>query len=103
MKKLLLFVPVVLSLLFISCEDKYISNGRKAYKKYFKEVLKDPESLKIYEEKITRDGEYTVIFDVDYGAKNGFGAYGREKIHFETIGGDQDLIFVDGKAFSFDK
>lgn len=85
MKKLI--VIIVIALLFISCEDSAISSGRKGYTKYLKENLKDPDSLKIYGEEVQKTGDNSTVFIVDYGAKNGYGAYTRAKMRFEMVMG----------------
>ena len=85
MKKLMIIL--VIGLLFMSCEDSAISSGRKGYTEYLKENLKDPESLKIYNEEIQRIADNSTIFIVDYGAKNSFGGYVRNKIKFEMVMG----------------
>lgn len=89
---------LIIALLFISCEDSVISDGRKAYKQYFKNTLKDPESLKIYSETASKTGDNTATFIVDYGAKNSFGAYVRETVTFETM--HNRVVKVDGNTYS---
>jgi hypothetical protein len=99
MKKLTL---ALLALLFIcSCDDPNVRNGRKIYKEYFKEVLIDPESLKIYKEEIIKHEGSLVVFKVDYGAKNGFGAYARRTSEFEILG--PYIMSIDGKPYISDK
>jgi hypothetical protein len=90
---LTLFAVILLS----SCESSVVRGGRNAYKTYMKENLKDPESLKIYSEKITREGDYTVVFDVEFGAKNNLGGYGRESIQFKTVGDHPKEVWVNGE------
>ena len=70
MKKIL-FTIIGLSALFcMSSCDEAVYKGRKVYKAYFDYTLKDPESFKVYSEKYTKDGDFTVNWELDYGAKN---------------------------------
>lgn len=89
-------ILILLSITFTSCEDTYVSSGRKLYVKYLKKSLKDPDSLKIYSEKYTKDGTVKVLWEVDHGAKNSFGAMVRSTLKCETIGGS--TIFVEEGA-----
>ncbi len=91
MKKILFITLVVFSL--VSCEDKPISEGRSAYKKYFKEMLKDPSSFIVHSEEFTKEGEYTVNWVLDIGAKNSFGGYTRETYKIKTTG--SQIISID--------
>ena len=59
MKKILLLMMAILLVSLSSC-DESVSNGRRIYKAYFKHILKDPDSFTVYDEKYTKDGEYTV-------------------------------------------
>lgn len=97
MKKAL--VLIFFSLVSLSCEHPAIYEGRAAYKRYFKEQLQDPESLKIYSEKATRFSYEKAVFEVDYGAKNGFGAYVRKNVKFETKG--SNYLKVNGEYYIF--
>lgn len=95
MKKLHLIL-IALSVLFLfSCDSQSVRDGRSIYKKYLKETLKDPESLKIYKEEVIKDEHVTATFKVDYGAKNSYGGYVRTTSVFETVG--NRCITVDGK------
>ena len=72
MKKIL-FTIIGLSALFcMSSCDEAVYKGRKVYKAYFDYTLKDPESFKVYSEKYTKDGDFTVNWELDYGAKKGY-------------------------------
>lgn len=94
MKKiLLLFIMIVF---LCSCENRYVSDGRSMYEAYFEKVLKDPSSLKIYNESYTVDG-VSVKWVIDYGAKNSFGAMNRETIEFET---NPSMLEVNGKFYT---
>ena len=75
----------------IENKNKYdpISEGRNAYMLYFKNTLRDPNSLIIHSETVTGN-----IFTVDYGAKNGFGAYDRKTCSFEIYG--SYIMKIDG-------
>lgn len=91
------FIFLFLSSLFLlSCEDSAVSSGRKLYEMYFEKTLKDPDSFKIYSEKYTKDGEFTVEWELDYGAKNSFGAMVRETIEFTTT---PNFILINGKSY----
>ena len=91
---LVLFLIIIT---FASCESTSVSDGRRAYKSYFKEVLKDPESLRIYKEEILEKGDVTCKFRIDYGAKNSYGAYVRKTTIIEAIG--SKVVRVDGEYF----
>jgi hypothetical protein len=90
MRKLLFIILAALAL--TSCEDSAVANGRKLYEKHYREVLKDPESFKVYSEQYTKIDEYTVSWTLDYGAKNSFGGMVRETAKFKTCGSS---IFFD--------
>ncbi|MGQ1928208.1 hypothetical protein ACQ1R0_03945 [Ornithobacterium rhinotracheale] len=94
MKKLFLLLVIVSFGLSLTACNSDITNGRKSYMKYFEYTLKDPESLKIYNEKVDQKGNYTFEFIVDYGAKNGYGGMTRETKRFVTEEGV--LYSVDG-------
>ena len=95
MKKILLLMTAILLLSLSSC-DESASNGRRIYKAYFKHILKDPGSFTVYDEKYTKDGEYTVNWKLDYGAKNSYDSMVREQVSFTTIG---NSIFIDGASY----
>ncbi|MGQ1934983.1 hypothetical protein ACT4RV_03695 [Ornithobacterium rhinotracheale] len=84
MKKLFLLLVIVSFGLSLTACNSDITNGRKSYMKYFEYTLKDPESLKIYNEKVDKKGNHTYEFIVDYGAKNGYGGLTRETMRFVT-------------------
>lgn len=92
MKKVILFI--VASIMLLACESVDVTNGRKMYKDYFNYVLKDPSSLQIHNEQYHMEGEFTVIWTVDYSAKNSLGGMVRETIKFKTCG---STIIVDSK------
>ncbi len=95
MKKIL-FTIIGLSALFcMSSCDEAVYKGRKVYKAYFDYTLKDPESFKVYSEKYTKDGDFTVNWELDYGAKNSLGGMVREKATFTTVG---TSIFIDANT-----
>ena len=83
MKKII--VPIFALLFMASCSQIEVWNGRKTYKTYFKKVLKDPESLKIYDEKYVRDG-LCIEWEIDYGARNEYGGMVRKTIKITTVG-----------------
>lgn len=84
MKKIFLLLVLLVT---FSCnsESTHVRQGRESYMKYLKKVLRDPNSLTIYNEKYTVDENGThVKWEVDFGAKNGMGGMVREEIEFET-------------------
>ena len=100
MKKIL-FTIIGLSALFcMSSCDEAVYKGRKVYKAYFDYTLKDPESFKVYSEKYTKDGDFTVNWELDYGAKNSLGGMVREKATFTTVG---TSIVIDGSSYRLDE
>lgn len=94
MKRLLLLFAMILT--FSSCENRYVSDGRSMYEAYFDKVLKDPSSLKIYNESYTVDG-VSVKWTIDYGAKNSFGAMDRQTIEFKT---NPSMLEVNGELYT---
>lgn len=98
MKKVLFYlIGLVIAISAISCsfEAEIITEGRELYKLYFKKTLKDPESLKIYEEKYSNSGYY-VTWTINYGARNSMGGMTRETIKIETY---TDKVVVDGHEY----
>lgn len=98
MKKILFYLAgLVIMMSAISCsfEAKSVTEGREFYQLYFKKTLKDPESLKIYDEKYVNLGDY-VLWTIDYGAKNSLGGMIRETIEIETY---TRKIVVDGHEY----
>lgn len=86
--------------MFISCDPKVVNDGRIAYKEYLNKNLKDPASLKIYNESYNLpDGENGIVseFTIDYGATNSYGAMVRDKITFKIVAGKIDE--VNGKYY----
>lgn len=99
MKQIILLLGILLSLVFQSC-DSNIDKGRDVYKAYLKSILKDPNSLVIYNESYSvEDDGHTVKFTVDYGAKNSMGGMERKKENFTTIG---EEIYLNGKFYNKD-
>ncbi len=94
MKNILLLFT--LAFIFCSCENRYVSDGRNMYEAYFDKVLKDPSSLKIYNEAYTVDG-VSVKWVIDYGAKNSFGAMDRQTIEIET---NPSMLEVNGNLYT---
>lgn len=98
MKKVLFYlIGLVIAISAISCsfEAKSITEGRELYKLYFRKTLKDPESLKIYEEKYSNSGNY-VLWTIDYGARNSLGGMVRETVKIETY---REKVVVDGYEY----
>lgn len=84
-KYVLFLIVVVGATLFFTLYNPNIIKGRKAYEDYFKGILKDPESFKVYNEEYNADGG-TVEWKLDYGARNSFGGMVRKQVEFTTIG-----------------
>jgi hypothetical protein len=68
------------------------------YIKYFSDLLSDPKSLVIYNEKILSNGALTTIFEVDYGAKNKVGGMVRNVRVFEIK--EHKIHKVDGEYYA---
>lgn len=85
MKRVIYLLMIICISILPSC-DSHVSQGRSAYKKYFNETLKDPSSFIVHSEKFTKEGEYTVNWILDIGAKNSFGGYIREAYKIKTVG-----------------
>ncbi len=81
--KRLIFLMAIAILLF-SCKDKLDI----AIEEHYKSVLKDPSSFKIYEMSVVEDDGVKVWVKLDYGAKNSFGAMGRETEYLLIIGSE---------------
>ena len=82
MKNLIILLFLII---LVSCENANVSAGRNAYKKHFEEILKDPKSLVVHSEKYTKEGEATVNWILDIGAKNSLGGYDRTKYSAKTV------------------
>jgi hypothetical protein len=84
MKKLLLIsLLIVLFQNGCSNESENVRRGRKCYKRYLELVSNDPSSIKIYREEYKiSEANGSVVWYLDYGAKNGYGAMMRE---FDTV------------------
>jgi hypothetical protein len=95
MKKILLFVSLIIFL--ASCENSTVRERRKVYIKYFNDLLSDPKSLIIYNEKILSDNALITTFEVDYGAKNKVGGMMRNVRVFEIK--ENKIYKVDGKYY----
>lgn len=98
MKKIFFYLAglvIMMSVISCSFEAKGVTRGREFYELYFKKILKDPESLKIYEEKYVNLGYY-VEWTIDYGAKNSLGGMVRETIKIETY---TEKVVVDGYEY----
>lgn len=87
MKKMLSIILVLISVIAASCESKTVVKGRKAYMDYFNKVLKDPESLVIYDEIIVEETVSTVKFVLDVGARNSLGGNVRKTYSVYVLGG----------------
>lgn len=95
-----LLFSILFALALSSCENRYVVHGRHLYELYFNKNLKDPSSFKVYNEKYTiEDNGITVNWELDYGAKNGFGAMDREQVEFTTT---LDYLFINGNMYKAD-
>lgn len=92
MKKL---IPILVFSSLLACDHPFVYNGRRAYKSYFREHLKDPNSLVIYNEKIIERKGTRITFEVDMGSRNSYGGMARETYVFETV--QDDVITVNGR------
>ena len=63
-----------------------VDKGRDAYERYFNSSLRDPDSFVLYDESYTEYDEDSVVWEIEYGARNGFGGLNRSKVHIVTIG-----------------
>ena len=97
MKKVIVVILVAAAFL-AGCESKTIRQHRKLYMEYFKEILNDPNSLIVYEEKVLETGSVKTVFEVDYGAKNRMGGMVRGKHVFEVMNGE--IYKIDGEFYS---
>jgi len=79
MKKVLFIISIVF---LVAC-----NNSTSTYKKYLKNILKDPESLVIYSEVVESRKNGAVYMKVEYGARNGYGGMGREIYYFKIVNG----------------
>ena len=79
MKKVLFIISIVF---FVAC-----NSNTSTYKKYLKNILKDPKSLVIYNEVVEHRKNGAVYIKVEYGAKNGYGGMGREIYYFKIVNG----------------
>ena len=86
-KYILFLIVIVGATLFFTLYNPNIIKGRKAYEDYFRSVLKDPESFKVYNEEYSADGG-VVEWKLDYGARNSFGGMVRKQVEFTTIGNE---------------
>ncbi|TXD47354.1 hypothetical protein [Polaribacter sp. IC073] len=94
MKIKTLLIVLMTSVFLMSCDSSSVSSCKREYKSYLKKTLKDPSSLIVYSERITRDDKYHAIIKVDYGAKNSYGAYTRKTSVFQYVGYS---FLVDGE------
>lgn len=92
MKRLLVILLAAISL--AACQPESVTHGRKTYQRYFKKVLKDPASFKVYEETVEPINEHSAMWTLDYGAKNSYGAMERRTVRFKTT---VDIIEIDGR------
>lgn len=87
----LLFV-LISAFVLVACENGEISKGRKLYEMYFEKNLKDPQSFVVYEEKSEIEDNVKVNWELEYGARNGFGGMVRERVKFTTI---DNVLIID--------
>lgn len=101
MKKILFIFAMIITL--TGC-DSPTYRGRQMYKSYFKKTLKDPESFKVYSEKYTEeDVGKTIIWTIDYGARNSYGGMVRKTETIKTFYGGQGIgsLFINGEHYSY--
>lgn len=84
---------LIAALTLCACQPKAVTDGKRTWTKYFKKVLKDPESFKVYDESYQQLNDHTVQWTLDYGAKNSYGAMERRTVTFKTT---VNLIEIDG-------
>lgn len=82
------------ALLLCACQPQSVTDGKRAWTKFFKKALKDPDSFKVYEERYEEINDHTVQWTLDYGAKNSYGAMERRTVTFKTT---HDIIEIDGQ------
>lgn len=99
MKKYSILIILLAMAIFTSC-DEAVYKGRKTYKAYFNHILKDPGSFKVYKEEYTKDGDFTINWELDYGAKNSMGGMVRENVSFTTVG---TSIFINGNHYKIEE
>ena len=98
MRKIVVFI--ICTLLLCACDPAPVRNGRKIYERYYRKVLNDPESFKVYSEHYNVVDGTEVQWTLDYGAKNGYGAMVRKTVTFTTLG--EYYITIDGETYSRD-
>ena len=86
MKNILIIISLIVASFLCSCENNAVSKGRKAYKEYFNKILKDPNSLVIYNEEILKSDNSSATFILDVGAKNSYGGMVRQSYTIKTVG-----------------
>ncbi|WP_300703605.1 hypothetical protein [Bacteroides sp.] len=86
MNKLIIFFLLATLFILSACEKTSVTEGRIAYKEYFKETLKDPESLIIHSEEIINKSDANARFVLNIGAKNSFGVMVQSTYTIETLG-----------------
>ncbi len=86
MNKLIIFFLLATLCILSACEKTSVTEGRIAYKEYFKETLKDPESLVIHSEEVIKKSDANATFVLNIGAKNSFGGMVRSTYTIETLG-----------------
>lgn len=86
MNKQIIFLLLATLFILCACEKTSVTEGRIAYKEYFKETLKDPESLVIHSEEVIKKSDANATFVLNIGAKNSFGGMVRSTYTIETLG-----------------
>ena len=101
MKKLIIII--ISCFILVGCEQEEVRQGRALYKAYFNKYLKDPESLRIYDEafSVSQKDDNTVYWTIDYGAKNDYGAYVRRTVRFTTVC-DAYIQFGENTYYTWD-
>ena len=108
MNKLIIFFLLATLCILSACEKTSVTEGRIAYKEYFKETLKDPESLVIHSEEVIKESDANATFVLNIGAKNSFGGMVRSTYTIKTLGRrvldikEYDIRTVPGDKMLYD-
>ena len=98
----IVFLGIVAGIFFFSkCEsDEEIAVrcGRETYQKMFQQVLRDPSSLEIYDERYTVDDDGDVHWVLDVGSRNGFGGMVRKTYRLRTSRYLTDRVYNEDES-----
>lgn len=93
------FIAFVICGFLCACEPQAVRDGRSLWKQYYKKMLKDPDSFKVYSEKYVEKENSEVEWTLDIGAKNGMGGMVRETEHITTVG--STYLTIDGNTIYY--